>query len=137
MILESFANIFKIPDLKKKILATLAIIAIYRIGAFVPTPGIDGAKLAQFFNNIAKTSGGTLFGIMNMFPGGAMQRLTIFALGIMPYISASIILQLLTTVVPALERLARQGEEGRKTIVQYTRYGTIVLSVIQSFFIAL
>lgn len=134
---ESILNIFKIPDLKKKILFTLGLIVIYRVGAFVPTPGIDGAKLAMFFENIARTQGGTLFGIMNMFSGGAMQRLTIFALGIMPYISASIILQLLTTVIPAFERLARQGEEGRKTIIQYTRYGTIFLSVIQSFFIAL
>jgi len=136
-VFEAIRNIFKIPDLKRKILITLGLIAVYRIGAFVPTPGIDGLKLAQFFDNIAKTQGGTLFGIMNMFSGGAMQRLTIFALGIMPYISASIILQLLTTVVPVLERLARQGEEGRKKITQYTRYGMVVLSVVQSFFIAL
>ncbi|MFH1837376.1 MAG: preprotein translocase subunit SecY [Candidatus Omnitrophota bacterium] len=135
--LDAVSNIFKIPDLKRKILFTIGLIAVYRIGAFVPTPGIDGMKLAQFFDNIAKTQGGTLFGIMNMFSGGAMTRLTIFALGIMPYISASIILQLLTTVVPALERLARQGDEGRKVITQYTRYGTIFLSVIQSFFISL
>lgn len=134
---ESFSNIFRIPDLKKKILFTLGLIAVYRIGAFVPTPGIDGLKLAQFFDNISRTHGGTLFGIMNMFSGGAIQRLTIFALGIMPYISSSIILQLLTTVIPALERLAKQGEEGRKKITQYTRYGTVILSVIQSFFIAL
>jgi len=136
-VFEAISNIFKIPDLKKKIIFTLGLIAVYRIGAVVPTPGIDGMKLAQFFDNIARTQGGTLFGILNMFSGGAMQRLTIFALGIMPYISASIILQLLTTVIPALERLARQGEEGRKVITQYTRYGTIILSVIQSFFIAL
>lgn len=133
----SFVNIFKIPDLKKKVLFTLGLIAVYRIGAYVPTPGIDGLKLAQFFDNISRTQGGTLFGIMNMFSGGAMRRLTIFALGIMPYISASIILQLLTTVIPALERLARQGEEGRKKIIQYTRYATVFLSVLQSFFIAL
>jgi len=136
-VLDSFANVFKIPDLKKKILFTLGLVAVYRIGAFVPTPGIDGMRLAQFFENISRTQGGTLFGIMNMFSGGAMQRLTIFALGIMPYISASIILQLLTTVIPALERLARQGEEGRKVITQYTRYGTVVLSVVQSFFISM
>jgi len=136
-VFKTFANLFKIPDLKKKILFTLGLIAVYRIGAYIPTPGIDGAKLAQFFDNIARTQGGTLFGLMNMFSGGAMQRLTIFALGIMPYISASIILQLLTTVIPALERKARQGEEGRKAITQYTRYGTIILSIIQSFFIAL
>lgn len=134
---QAFANLFKIPDLKKKILFTLGLVAVYRIGAFVPTPGIDGAKLMQFFDNIAKTQGGTLFGIMNMFSGGAIQRLTIFALGIMPYISASIILQLLTAVVPALERLSKEGEVGHKKIIQYTRYGTIVLAIIQSFFIAL
>lgn len=132
-----FANLFKIPDLKRKILITAALIAVYRVGAFIPTPGIDGARLAQFFDNMARTQGGTLFGMINMFSGGAIQRLTIFALGIMPYISASIILQLLTAVIPALERLSREGEEGRKKIIQYTRYGTIVLAVIQSFFIAL
>jgi len=136
-VLSTFANLFKIPDLKRKILITAALIAVYRVGAFIPTPGIDGAKLAQFFENIARTQGGTLFGMINMFSGGAIQRLTIFALGIMPYISASIILQLLTAVIPSLERLAREGEEGRKKITQYTRYGTVVLAVIQSFFIAL
>lgn len=135
--LDSIANVFKIPDLRKKVMFTLAMVAVYRIGAFIPTPGIDGAKLAQFFDNIARTQGGTLFGIMNMFSGGAMRRLTIFALGIMPYISSSIILQLLTTVIPALERLAKQGEEGRRVINQYTRYGTVVLSLIQAFFISL
>jgi len=135
--LQSFANLFKIPDLKKKLLFTLGIIVIYRVGAYVPTPGIDGAKLAQFFDNIARTQGGTLFGIMNMFAGGAMSRLTIFALGIMPYISASIILQLLTAVIPSLEKLAKEGEAGHKKIVQYTRYGTVILAVIQSFFISL
>ncbi len=134
---DAITNIFKIPDLKKKISITLGLLLVYRVGAFIPTPGIDGAKLAQFFANIAHTQGGTLFGLMNMFAGGAMERLTIFALGIMPYISASIILQLLTTVIPALERLAKQGEEGRKKITQYTRYFTVVLSIIQSFFIAL
>jgi len=135
--LGAFANVFKIPDLKRKLLITAALIAVYRVGAFIPTPGIDGSKLALFFDNIAKTQGGTLFGMINMFSGGAIQRLTIFALGIMPYISASIILQLLTAVIPALERISREGEEGRKKIIQYTRYGTVVLAIIQSFFIAL
>ena len=135
--LKAFANLFKIPDLKRKIIFTLGIIAVYRIGAYVPTPGVDGAALAQFFSNIAKTQGGTLFGIMNMFSGGAMQKLTIFALGIMPYISASIILQLLTAVIPALERLSKEGEAGHRKIIQYTRYGTVILAIIQSFFIAL
>jgi preprotein translocase subunit SecY len=134
--LEAFINTFKIPDLRKKILLTLALIAVYRIGTYIPTPGVDGAKLAVFFNNLARTQGGALFGIMNMFSGGAISRLTIFALGIMPYISASIILQLLTAVIPALEKLAKEGEAGQKKIVQYTRYGTVLLAVVQSFFIA-
>jgi preprotein translocase subunit SecY len=135
--IEAFLNTVKIPDLRKKIFFTLALIAVYRVGAYIPTPGVDGIKLAQFFNNIARTQGGTLFGIMNMFSGGAISRLTIFALGIMPYISSSIIIQLLTAVIPSLERLAKEGEAGHKKIIQYTRYGTIALSVIQSFFIAL
>jgi len=135
--LEAFGNIIKIPDLRKKVLLTLGLVAVYRVGTYIPTPGIDGAKLAQFFASLAASQGGALFGIMNMFSGGAISRLTIFALGIMPYISSSIILQLLTAVIPALERLAKEGEAGHKKIVQYTRYGTIVLSVIQSFFIAL
>ncbi len=135
--LEAFANIFKIPDLRKKILFTLLMIAVYRVGTYIPTPGIDGAKLARFFAHLAQQQGGALFGLMNMFSGGAISRMTIFALGIMPYISSSIILQLLTAVIPALERLAKEGEAGHKKIIQYTRYGTIILSVIQSFFIAL
>lgn len=136
--ISALANILKIPDLRKKVLLTFALVAVYRIGAHIPTPGIDGAALAQFFENITKTTGGTLFGIMNLFSGGAMQNMTIFALGIMPYISSSIIMQLLTTVIPQLERLAKEGgEEGRKKITQYTRYGTVVLAIIQSFFISL
>ena len=135
--LEAFSNILKIPDLRKKITLTLILLAVYRVGAYIPTPGVDGLKLAQFFANIARTQGGTLFGIMNMFSGGAISRLTIFALGVMPYISSSIIIQLLTAVIPALEKLAKEGEVGHKKIIQYTRYGTIVLAAIQAFFIAL
>ena len=135
--LQAFADTFKIPDLRKKILITFAIIAVYRLGAFIPTPGIDGAKLAVFFDNLTRNQGKTLFGVMNLFSGGAIHRLTIFALGIMPYISSSIIMQLLTVVIPALEKMAKEGEIGRRRINQYTRYGTIVLSVMQSFFIAL
>jgi preprotein translocase subunit SecY len=135
--LEVFGNILKIPDLRKKIVLTLGVIAVYRVGAYIPTPGVDGLKLAQFFANIARTQGGTLFGIMNMFSGGAISRLTIFALGIMPYISSSIIIQLLTAVIPALEKLAKEGEAGHKKIIQYTRYGTVALAAVQSFFIAL
>jgi len=135
--LSALVNSFKIPDLKKRLMITGALLAIYRIGCYIPTPGIDGSALAEFFNRIAKTQGGTLFGIINMFSGGAMERLTIFALGIMPYISSSIIMQLLTAVIPALEKLAKEGKAGHEKINQLTRYGTVVLSLIQSFFIAL
>jgi len=134
--LQAFINSFRIPDLRKKLFITLLLLAIYRIGAYIPTPGVNGAALIQFFNNVAKSQGGGLFGIMDMFSGGALTRLTIFALGIMPYISASIILQLLVTVVPYLEKLSKEGEGGRRKMIQYTRYGTIVLSVIQAFFIS-
>jgi len=135
--LTAFINSFKIPDLRKKILFTLGMLVIYRAGCYIPTPGIDGSALSEFFNRIAQTQGGTLFGIMNMFSGGAMNRMTIFALGIMPYISCSIILQLLTAVIPALEKIAKEGKTGHQKINQYTRYGTVGLAFVQSFFIAL
>ena len=126
---EGFGNIFKIPELKKRILYTFALLVVYRIGVHVPTPGIDTVALASFFAR-AK---GTLLGLFDMFSGGALERLSVFALGIMPYISASIILQLLTVVIPHLERLSKEGEQGRKKITQYTRYGTVLLSIIQGF----
>jgi preprotein translocase subunit SecY len=129
MIGGGFQNIFKIPELKKRILFTLALLIVYRIGVHVPVPGIDSVALASFF----KAAEGTIFGIFNMFSGGAFEKLSVFALGIMPYISASIILQLLTVVIPHLEQLKKEGEQGRKKITQYTRYGTVVLSVIQGF----
>lgn len=135
--LSALVNSFKIPDLKRRLILTLALISVYRIGCYVPTPGINGSALADFFSRIAKTQGGTLLGIINMFSGGAMERLTIFALGIMPYISASIILQLLTAVIPALEKLSKEGKAGYEKINQYTRYGTVGLSIVQSFFIAM
>ena len=135
--LEAIINSFKIPDLKRRLIITGLLLTVYRIGCYVPTPGIDGGALSEFFNRVAKTQGGTLFGIINMFSGGAMERLTIFALGIMPYISSSIILQLLTAVIPALEKLSKEGKAGYEKINQYTRYGTIALSIIQSFFIAM
>ena len=135
--LNAFVNCFKIPDLKKKILFTLGIIVVYRIGCYIPTPGVNGAMLAEFFRRITATAGGTIFGIMNMFSGGALSKMTIFSLGIMPYISSSIIMPLLTAVVPALEKLAKLGHAGHQKITQYTRYGTLVLSLIQSYFIAL
>ncbi|CCQ90328.1 Preprotein translocase, membrane subunit SecY [Nitrospina gracilis 3/211] len=125
---ESFANIFRIPELKRRVFFTLGVLIVYRIGAHIPTPGIDGAALAEIFEQ-AK---GTILGFFDMFSGGALSRLTIFALGIMPYISASIILQLLTIVSPHLAQLKKEGEQGQKKITQYTRYGTVLLSVIQS-----
>ncbi|MDP2943780.1 MAG: preprotein translocase subunit SecY [Candidatus Omnitrophota bacterium] len=135
--LSALVNSFKIPDLKKRLIFTLTLIAVYRVGCYIPTPGINGSALAEFFSRIAKTQGGTLLGIINMFSGGAMERLTIFALGIMPYISASIILQLLTAVIPALEKISKEGRAGYEKINQYTRFSTVALSIVQSFFIAL
>jgi len=129
MIGGGFQNIFKIPELKKRIFFTLGLLIVYRIGVHVPVPGIDSNALSSFFAQAE----GTIFGIFNMFSGGAFRRLSVFALGIMPYISASIILQLLTVVIPHLEQLKKEGEQGRKKITQYTRYGTVVLSIIQGF----
>ena len=129
MIGGGFQNIFKIPELKKRILFTLGLLIVYRVGVHVPVPGIDAVALSSFFAQAE----GTIFGIFNMFSGGAFERLSVFALGIMPYISASIILQLLTVVIPHLEQLKKEGEQGRKKITQYTRYGTVVLSIIQGF----
>jgi preprotein translocase subunit SecY len=122
-----FQNIGKIPELKRRIIATLLLLAVYRIGVHIPTPGIDGNVLASIFER-AK---GTLLGFFDMFAGGGLERLSVFALGIMPYISASIILQLLTVVVPTLEKLSKEGEAGRRKITQYTRYGTVIISLIQ------
>jgi preprotein translocase subunit SecY len=132
-VIEGFQNAFRIPELKRRILFTLGILAVYRVGAHIPTPGIDSQALAAFFQQTQ----GTLLGFFDMFSGGALSRLTIFALGIMPYISASIILELLTVVVPYLEKLKKEGEQGRKKITQYARYGTIVLSAVQGLGISL
>lgn len=129
MIVGGIQNIFKIPDLWRRIKFVLFALAVYRIGCFVPTPGIDGNALAAFFDQ-AK---GTLLGVFNMFSGGALERLSVFALGIMPYISASIIFQLLGVVVPSLEAMKKEGEAGQKKINQYTRYATILISIIQGF----
>ena len=137
--LSAFSNCFKIPELKNRILITLGLIAIYRIGCLVPTPGVNGSILASYFENMNSSAGGggTIFGMMGMFSGGAFQKMTIFGLGIMPYISSSIIMQLLTAVIPALEKLAKEGQAGYQKINQYTRYGTLGLAMVQSFFIAL
>jgi len=132
MIESGYQNILKLPELKRKLLITFALLFVYRVGVHVPTPGIDTVALASFFDNAR----GTLFAMFNMFSGGALIRLSVFALGIMPYISASIILQLMTVVIPHLEQLSKEGEQGRKKITQYTRYGTVVLSLIQGFGIA-
>ena len=127
-----FQNIPKIPELRKKIIFTFLMLIVYRVGCHIPTPGIDGAALSAFFS----TKQGTLFGLFDMFSGGALSQMSVMALGIMPYISASIILQLMTVVVPHLEKLKKEGEQGRKKITQYTRYGTVILSIVQGFGIA-
>ena len=129
---EAFANMFRIPDLRKRLLFTLALLAVYRLGGHIPTPGIDTNKLENFFQQ----NSGTIFGFLDLFSGGTFRRLTIFALGIMPYITSSIILQLLTVVVPTLEKLQKEGELGRRKITQWTRYLTVILALIQSFGIA-
>ena len=126
--IESLRNIFAIPDLRKRVLFTFLLLAVYRFGAFIPVPGVDPNAIEEF----TKQASGTILGFLNLFSGGALGRMTIFALGIMPYISSSIILQLLTVVWPYLEKLSKEGDLGRKKITQYTRYGTVVLSVIQS-----
>jgi preprotein translocase subunit SecY len=131
-VIDSFRNIFAIPDLRKRVLFTFGILAVYRLGSFIPTPGVDPGALQQF----AQAAEGTVLGFLNMFTGGALSRVAVFALGIMPYISASIILQLLTVVWPYLEKLSKEGDLGRRKITQYTRYGTVALSVIQSMGIA-
>jgi len=125
-------NIGKIPELRQRILFTLGMLAVYRIGAYIPTPGVNGNALSVYLHQ----NGGALIGFFDMFSGGALSRLTIFALGIMPYISASIILQLLTVVHPSLQALAKEGERGRKVITKYTRYLTVLIALIQSFGIA-
>jgi preprotein translocase subunit SecY len=129
---EKLANIFRIPDLRRRILFTLGLLAVYRLGGHIPTPGVNADKLQQFFEQ----NRGTFLGFVDLFSGGQLRRLTIFALGIMPYITASIILQLLTVVYEPLAKLQKEGELGRKKITQWTRYLTVVLSAIQSFGIA-
>ncbi len=130
--LEKLANIFRVPDLRKRVLFTLAMLAVYRVGGHIPTPGINSDRLAQFFEQ----NRGSVLGFVDLFSGGNLRRLTIFALGIMPYITASIILQLLTVVYEPLAKLQKEGELGRKKITQWTRYLTVILSAVQSFGIA-
>ncbi len=126
------SGLVKVPELRKRLILTIVLLAIYRIGVHIPTPGVDANALSQFFQN----SKGTIFGWFNLFSGGALERFSVFALGVMPYISSSIIFQLLTVVWPYLHELQKEGESGRRKINQYTRYGTVVLCLIQGFGIA-
>ncbi len=128
----SVQNIARIPELNRRILFTFGMLAVYRIGCAIPTPGVDAAEIRRFFEE----QGGGLFTLLNLFSGGALEQLSIFALGIMPYISASIIIQLLTVVIPRLEELKKEGEEGRRVMTRYTRYGTVGLALVQGFLIA-
>jgi len=130
---EKIANIFRIPDLRKRVLFTLGLLAVYRLGGHIPTPGINGQMLAEFFNQ----NSGSALGLVDLFSGGNLRKLTIFALGIMPYITASIIFQLLTVIYEPLAKLQKEGELGRRKITQWTRYVTVLLGIIQSFTIAL
>jgi preprotein translocase subunit SecY len=130
---EKIANIFRIPDLRKRVLFTLGLLAVYRLGGHIPTPGINSQMLADFFNQ----NSGSALGLVDLFSGGNLRRLTIFALGIMPYITASIIFQLLTVIYEPLAKLQKEGELGRRKITQWTRYVTVLLGIVQSFTIAL
>src|SRR5579875_2820169 len=131
--LERFQNIFRIPELRKRIGFTLGLLAVYRLGAHIPTPGINADALAAFFNS----NSGSALGLLDLFNGGNLRKLTIFALGIMPYITASIIFQLLTVVYEPLAKLQKEGEIGRRKITQWTRYVTVLLAIVQSFFISI
>jgi preprotein translocase subunit SecY len=132
-LIDKIQSMFKIPELRRRILFTLALLVVFRLGSYVPVPGIDSAALGEGLERAR----GTLLGLYDMFAGGAFSRATIFALGIMPYISASIIMQLLTAVIPYFEKLQKEGEEGRRKITQYTRYGTVLLAMVQSYGISI
>src|SRR5882724_8300375 len=131
--LEKLANVFRIPDLRKRILFTLVLLAVYRLGGHIPTPGVNADKLQQFFEQ----NKGSLLGFVDLFSGGQLRRLTVFALGIIPYITSTIILQLLTVVYEPLAKLQKEGELGRRKITQWTRYLTVILGCVQSLFIAI
>src|ERR687890_2131158 len=132
MLADSLKNIFAVSDLRKRVLFTLGLLAVYRVGGHIPTPGVNSEALAL----LAEQAKNTMFGLYDMFSGQNLSQMTIFALGIMPYISASIILQLLTVVWPTLERISKEGELGRRKITQYTRYLTLALAFVQSLGIA-
>ncbi len=130
---EALANVFRIPDLRKRVLFTLGILAVYRVGAYIPTPGIDTNRFQDYFT---RNAAGGFLGYFDLFSGGMLRRMTIFALGITPYITSSIILQLLTVVIPTLDKLQKEGELGRRKITQWTRYLTVALAIVQSVGIA-
>src|SRR6267142_5735567 len=129
----SFANIGKVPELRRRILFTLAMLAVYQVGVFVTIPGVNRVEMNHV---VAKGGTSSFLGMFNMFSGGALQQMSIFALGIMPYVTSSIVIQLLTVVVPKLDQLNKEGEQGRRRINQLTRYGTILVAAIQAWFIA-
>ena len=131
--MNAFVNMFKIPELRKRLLYTLGMLAVYRVGIFITTPGVD----RNVMRNIMSTQSGGFLGLFNLFSGGALEQLSVFALGITPYVTASIVLTLLSAVLPQLEELRQEGESGQRKLNQYTRYGTIVLSAVQSTGIAL
>jgi preprotein translocase subunit SecY len=131
-VLQSIANIFKVPDLKKKVLFTALILVIYRLGSFIPIPGINAKALSEFLGNAAQSGGGNLFGMFDLFVGGNLGNASVFALGIMPYITTSIVIQLLGGVIPFFEKLKKEGAEGQKKIAQYTRYGTVVIAAFNA-----
>src|SRR5687768_7260316 len=133
LVVETLKNLFAVADLRKRVLFTLGMLAVYRVGNFIPTPGVN----SEAMRILSEQARNTLFGMYDMFTGGSLSRVTIFALGVMPYISSSIILQLLTVVWPYLERLSKEGELGRRKITQYTRYLTLLLAVVQSLGIAI
>src|SRR3990167_227819 len=137
-LLAALGNAWKIPELRRKLIFTLAMLAIYEVGIFIPTPGIDGKELGRIFNELAAASGGGLLNLLDMFTGGALSHATIFALGIMPYISATIIVEtLLATAIPALEKLRKEGMAGYRKLHQYSRYATVVLAIVNSFMYAM
>ncbi len=131
--LQAMRNALRIPDLRRRILYTAALLVVYRMGSYVPVPGVNAELLAQQLG----TTGGNIFGFLDLFAGGALTRFSVFAMGVNPYITASIIIQLLTIVIPAWEEMSKEGVEGRKRLQQYTRYGTVLLSVIQGFAITM
>jgi len=131
-VLQSIANIFKVPDLKKKVLFTALILVIYRLGSYIPIPGINAEVLSNFLGAAAQSGGGNLFGMFDLFVGGNLGKASVFALGIMPYITTSIVIQLLGGVIPFFEKLKKEGAEGQKKIAQYTRYGTVVIAAFNA-----